>query len=88
MLEKLVRLKASVLAKTAPATDPALVAYLEKVSARAYSITDEEVAGLLAAGHSEDEVFEHTVGAALGAAIERVSAGLTALAEAEKERGS
>ena len=86
-LDKFRQLRESVLSKTAPASEPKLVAYLEKVKTRAYAITDEEVAALLAAGHDQDYVFEHTVGTALGAAIERVSAGLDALDALEKKKG-
>ncbi len=85
-LAKLVALRAAVLAKTPSATHPRLLAYLAKVRTRAHAITDADVAAVLAAGHSEDEVFEHTVGTALGAAIERVAAGLAALSAALGDR--
>lgn len=86
-LAKLVALRAAVLARTTAATHPRLLAYLAKVRHRAHTITDAEVAAVLAAGHSEDEVFEHTVGTALGAAIERVGAGLEALTAALRDAG-
>ena len=54
-------------------------AYLEKVRVRAYSITDEDVQKLKDAGYSEDEIFEHTVSAAVAAGIERLNAGLETL---------
>lgn len=54
-------------------------AYLEKVNLRAYSITDEDVQRLKDAGYSEDEIFEHTVSAAVAAGIERLNAGLETL---------
>ena len=54
-------------------------AYLEKVRTRAYSIADEEVRKLKDAGYSEDEIFEHTVSAAVAAGIERLNAGLETL---------
>jgi alkylhydroperoxidase family enzyme len=53
--------------------------YLEKVRDRAYSITDEDVQELKEAGYSEDEIFEHTVSAAVAAGIERLNAGLRTL---------
>lgn len=86
-LDQLRRLRDAVLARTAP-TPPsaALARYLEKVEHRATSITDDDVARLLASGHDQDEVFERTVGAALGAAIVRFEAGLRALDEAEESR--
>jgi hypothetical protein len=83
-LEKFVRLRASIAGSRQPATEEKLARYLEKVRTRAYAITDEEVAALLAGGHSEDEVFETTVVAALDAAIERYQAGLRALEEADQ----
>ena len=85
LLERFRRLRASVLEKTPPASDPKLMAYLANVRERAYRITDEDVAALLASGHSEDALFEHTVGAALNASIERLSAGLEALAAATND---
>jgi len=63
----------AVVANTPPAPE-AMAEYLEHVRARAYSITDAEVAGLLAAGCSEDEVFEQTVAAAIGEGLRRLDA--------------
>ena len=54
-------------------------AYLEKVRGHAYSITDQDVQELKDAGYSEDEIFEHTVSAAVAAGIERLNAGLGTL---------
>ena len=54
-------------------------AYLDKVRRHAYEITDDEVQALKAAGHSEDEIFEHTVSAAAHAGLERLDAGLRTL---------
>ena len=53
--------------------------YLDKVSRHAYTITDEDVQALKDAGHSEDEIFEHTVSAAVAAGLERLDAGLRTL---------
>ena len=63
----------AVVANTPPAPE-AMTAYLEHVRTRAYSITDAEVEGLLAAGCSEDEVFEQTVAAAIGEGLRRLDA--------------
>lgn len=64
--------------------------YLQKVRSHAYRVTDEEVAALRAAGASDDELFELTVSAALGAAKTRLDAGLAAVAavygEGEKQK--
>ena len=53
--------------------------YLDKVRLHAYRITDGDVAALRHAGHTEDEIFEHTVAAAAGAGLERLEAGLRTL---------
>lgn len=58
--------------------DSALGRYLDKVRGAAHRVTDEEVAALRAAGHSDDEVFELTVAASFGAARARLDAGLAA----------
>ncbi len=62
-----------------------LGAYLEKVRHHAYDITDAEVAALRASGTSDDEIFELTVAAALGASKRRLEAGLAAIAAAYGE---
>ena len=53
--------------------------YLDKVRGRAYTITDEDVQALKDAGHTEDEIFEHTLSAAVAAGLERLDAGLRTL---------
>jgi alkylhydroperoxidase family enzyme len=67
---------AAVPERAAPA---ALNGYLEKVRLHAYKVTDREVDELKAAGFSEDEIFEHTVSAAVAAGLERLDAGLRTL---------
>jgi alkylhydroperoxidase family enzyme len=42
-------------------------------------VTDGDVQALKDAGFSEDEIFEHTVAAAVAAGLERLDAGLRAL---------
>ena len=44
-------------------------------------MTDEQVDALKAAGHSEDEIFEATSSAALGAALYRLERGMSVLAK-------
>lgn len=61
--------------RTAP---PELEPYLEKVRLHAYKIVDRDVDELKAA-FSEDEIFEHTVAAAVAAGIARLEAALGAL---------
>lgn len=63
----------------------ALQRYVDQVRRHAYKITDEEVAALSAAGHSDDLLFELTVAASLGAAGERLQRALALLDEAETE---
>ena len=53
--------------------------YLEMVRRHAYRVTDGDVERLKSAGLSEDEIFEHTVAAAVAAGLERLDAGLRAL---------
>ncbi|MFL6034906.1 MAG: hypothetical protein ACJ74I_07495 [Gaiellaceae bacterium] len=58
---------------------PELAAYLDKVRLHAYEVTDRDVEELKEAGFSEDEIFEHTVSAAVAAGLARLEAGLAAL---------
>jgi alkylhydroperoxidase family enzyme len=61
---------------------PLLAAYLDKVRFRACDVTDEDVAGLVASGLTEDEVYEATMYTALTAGIDRFDIALRALREA------
>jgi alkylhydroperoxidase family enzyme len=54
-------------------------AYAATVRRHAYRVTDAQVEALREAGLSEDDVFELTVAAAVGAGLERLDAGLRAL---------
>lgn len=56
-----------------------LTAYVDKVALHAYKVVDGDVEELKEAGYSEDEIFEVTVAAAIGSALERLDAGLRAL---------
>jgi len=58
---------------------PELAPYLEKVRRHAYRVTDADVQRLKDTGFSEDEIFEHTVSAAVAAGLERLDAGMRAL---------
>jgi alkylhydroperoxidase family enzyme len=64
---------------SASALDPAIAQWVEKVARHAYKTTDAELVALLAAGYSEDQIFEITVAAALGAAQARGERALRAL---------
>ena len=58
---------------------PEFGTYLKKVRRHAYTVTDEDVQALKDVGHSEDEIFEHTVSVAAAAGLERLDAGLRTL---------
>ena len=53
--------------------------YREKIQRGAYMVTDADVQGLKDAGHSEDEIFEQTVSAAVSAGLLRLDAALETL---------
>lgn len=56
-----------------------LAAYVDKVALHAYRVVDRDVEALGETGRTEDEIFEVTVAAAVGCALERLDAGLRAL---------
>ena len=60
---------------------PHLTALVEKIHRHAYRVTDEDLASLRAR-HTEDELFEIIVAAALGAASVRLQVGLRAVEQA------
>jgi alkylhydroperoxidase family enzyme len=66
-------------AAAAPPEPPALAPYLDKVRTRAYTVTDADVEALKAAGHTEDEIFQHTVAVAITQGLRRLDAGLGAI---------
>ena len=68
------------LAAAAPAPPAAMAPYLDKVRERAYTVTDADVDALRDAGLSEDEVFEHTVAAAIGEGLRRLDRATEAMA--------
>ena len=63
----------------ASSDSPALAPYLDKVRSRAYAVTDADVEELKAAGHSEEEIFQHTVAVAVAEGFRRLDAGLGAI---------
>jgi alkylhydroperoxidase family enzyme len=63
---------------------PRLAGYVDKVRRHAYRVTDADIAGLREAGCSEEEIFEATVCAALGAGLGRLERGLALLQEAAR----
>lgn len=58
--------------------DP-LAAYVRKVAEHAHAVSDDDIAELHRAGYTDDEIFEATVSAALGAGLFRLGRILVAL---------
>ena len=58
---------------------PELEPYLDKVRNEAYKVKDDDVQALKDAGFSDDEIFEQTVSAAVGAGLHRLERGLSCL---------
>ena len=56
-----------------------LGAYVRKVSGHAHAVGDEDIAGLHRGGYTDDQIFEATVSAALGAGLFRLGRILPAL---------
>lgn len=56
-----------------------LGAYVRKVVEHAHAVGDEDIAGLHRAGYTDDQIFEATVSAALGAGLYRLGRILPAL---------
>lgn len=71
--------RAAILRRDSAKIPPVLAPYLEKVWAHAHRITDEDVEQLKRGGVSEDEIFEATAAAAVGAALLRLERGMAAL---------
>jgi len=57
----------------------AIETWVKKVTLSAYKTMDEEVEAMIAAGYSEDEIFEVTLAATLGASLARLEQGLALL---------
>jgi hypothetical protein len=53
--------------------------YAARVRDQSYRITDTDFAGLTRAGLSDDDIFEITIAAAVGAALRRLDAGMRAI---------
>lgn len=64
--------------------EPTLAAFCARVAAQAHTVTDDDTAQLREAGYSEDQVFEATVCAAVGAGLMRLERGLAALEGADQ----
>ena len=59
-----------------------LAAYTDKVRRHAYKVVDSDITGLRDAGYTEDEIFEATAAAAVGAGLTRLRAALRAVGDA------
>jgi alkylhydroperoxidase family enzyme len=55
--------------------------YVSKVAMHSYKVTDADINRLKAAGYSEDDLYELTISAALGAGLARLNRGLELLKE-------
>jgi hypothetical protein len=76
-VERLTELRKVVERVGAPA--PVMTAYLAKVAAAAYTVTDADVQALKDAGCSEDEIFEQTLAVAVAEGFRRLDAGFAAV---------
>jgi hypothetical protein len=56
-----------------------LSSLIDKVARHAYTVTDEDIAAVVATGLSEDQIFEIVVCAAIGQATRQYDAALAAL---------
>jgi hypothetical protein len=59
--------------------------YTDKVRRHAYKVTDRDIEDLRTAQWSEDDIFELTVAAAMGASLSRLDRARRALQEAARE---
>jgi hypothetical protein len=66
-------------AATGEALPEPWLSYTAKVRDDSWGVTDADIGNLKAAGHSEDEIFEMTVAASVGASLRALDAGLRAL---------
>ncbi|HEY2327130.1 MAG TPA: hypothetical protein VGH52_06565 [Gaiellaceae bacterium] len=60
--------------RATPPAPPAMTAYLDKVHAHAYRVTDADVDELKDAGLGEDTIFEQTTAAAISEGLRRLDA--------------
>ncbi len=62
-----------------------LATYLDKVTRAAYKVTDKDIRQLKEAGYSEDDIYEITFSAAVGAGLGRMKQGMIALRGEEQK---
>lgn len=63
----------------------ALADYVRALRDHAYQMRDQDVAAVIAAGYTEDQVYEATISTAVGTGALRLDAGMRALAESLAE---
>jgi hypothetical protein len=76
----------AILNRDTKAIPPSLLPYVLKVALHAYKVEDEDISGLKRDGMSEDQIFEATAVAAVGAALLRLDKGMAALRGSEAAR--
>ena len=59
--------------------------YVGKVAHRAYTVTDDDIMDLYKAHYSEDQIFEATISAAVGAGLVRFQSGIAAFQASTKQ---
>jgi hypothetical protein len=77
----------AIMERDTKAIPPSWMPYVLKVALHAYRIEDDDIAGLKRDGRGEDEIFEATVSAAVGAALMRLDQGMAALRASAPEAG-
>ncbi|MGH3377832.1 MAG: hypothetical protein ACRDP6_24170 [Actinoallomurus sp.] len=70
-------------AATGEALSEPWLSYTAKVRDEPWGLTDSDIENLKAAGHGEDEIFEMTVAAAVGASLYALDVGLRTLHAAD-----
>ncbi|MBF6298307.1 hypothetical protein IU459_12225 [Nocardia amamiensis] len=73
-IRRALRAKAAGGAESGEEATPELAAFADLVANRSYRVTEQTIAALKAAGHSDDEIFEAAAVAAYGAADRRYRA--------------
>ena len=76
--------RAAILGRNTNAIPAAFRPYVLKVALHAYKVTDEDFKELKRQQLSEDEIFEATISAAVGAALLRLEKGMAALGSGEQ----
>ncbi|NKY29572.1 hypothetical protein [Nocardia gamkensis] len=73
-IRRVLRARAAATADPGPHDPTELATFADLVADRSYRVTEQQIAALKAAGHTDDEIFEATAVAAYGAADRRLRA--------------